>query len=143
MLTFIERFCDYSIAILASTIEDETVNNKGKRPPGPRRKSDCLIPLIRLDFSTLGERCTRTIFTRWSRFSHSFPPVYCQFAVDRITGNCGVCSRLPYFSFTPMAKEGEGDGSEQDFVGFPFQHSLVASSLQHKKLDRRSTRGDT
>ena len=52
-------------AILASTIEVETINNKGKWPPGTTSKSDCLIPLIRLDLSTLGERCRRTIFTRW------------------------------------------------------------------------------
>ena len=53
LLTFIERFCDYSVAILASTIKDETVNNKGKRPPGKTSKSDCPLTLPGWNSSSL------------------------------------------------------------------------------------------
>ena len=54
-------FVFYCVTVLASsqdnTAEDETdimiVDNKDERLPGPIGKSDCLIPLIRVDFSTL------------------------------------------------------------------------------------------
>ena len=50
-------FVFYCITVLASsqhnTAEDETVDNKDERLPGTTSKSDCLIPLIRVDFSTL------------------------------------------------------------------------------------------
>ena len=50
-------FLFYHVTALASsqhnTAEDEIVDNKDERLPGTS-KSDCLIPLIRVDFSTLG-----------------------------------------------------------------------------------------
>ena len=50
-------FVSYCVTVLASsqhnTAEDETVDNKDERLPGTTSKSDCLIPLIRVDFSTL------------------------------------------------------------------------------------------
>ena len=49
-------FVFYCVTVLASsqdnTAEDETVDNKDERLPGTISKSDCLIPLIRVDFST-------------------------------------------------------------------------------------------
>ena len=53
-----ELFVYYCITDLAfaqdNTAEDETVDNKDERLPGTTSRSDCLIPLIRVDFSTLG-----------------------------------------------------------------------------------------
>ena len=49
-------FVFYCVTVLASsqdnTAEDEIVD-KDERLPGTTSKSDCLIPLIRVDFSTL------------------------------------------------------------------------------------------
>ena len=51
-------FVFYCATVLTSsqvnTAEDETVDNKDERLPGTICKSDCSIPLIRVDFSTLG-----------------------------------------------------------------------------------------
>ena len=45
------------VTVLASsqhnTAEDETVDNQDERLPPTTSRSDCLIPLIRVDFSTL------------------------------------------------------------------------------------------
>ena len=50
-------FVFYCVTVLTSsqdnTAEDETVDSKDERLLGTISKSDCLIPLIRVDFSTL------------------------------------------------------------------------------------------
>ena len=51
-------FVSYCVTVLASsqnnTAKDETDDNKDERLPGTTSKSDCFIPLIIVDFSTLG-----------------------------------------------------------------------------------------
>ena len=51
-------FVSYCVTVLASfqnnTAKDETDDNKDERLPGTTSKSDCFIPLIIVDFTTLG-----------------------------------------------------------------------------------------